>query len=168
MEPLIPLVPAASATWSSSMTDALSGVVLLASVAVLGATVAERGVPRLSVVRGMYVSGAGLLVGVALLGCLSRGGLTLSCLGLLVGLEAVAVAFGRLPSLQSYAPCRATGGDPAWSAEFERGFRRHAIGGGREQNPLRRAVTRSARRRTDAPQRQPTEPKQSAPGRRRS
>jgi hypothetical protein len=102
MEPLIPLVTVAPPGWLWVATYALSGLVLLARVAALAATVAERDASQLSVVRGACVSGAGLLVGLALFGWLSRWGLTLNCRALLVSVEAVAVAFGRVPSLASY------------------------------------------------------------------
>jgi hypothetical protein len=163
MKQLIPLVTASSPPWPWVAANALSGIVFLASVAALGATLAERDVPRLSVLRGMCVLGAGLLVGLALLGWLSQWGSALSCLGALVSLEGVALAFGRLPSLESYAGCRTAGAEPAWWTEFERGFRRHAAGGGGEQNPLCRAVTRPARRMTDAPPRPPTARRHGAP-----
>ena len=54
-------------------------------------------------------------------------------------------------SLSEYAGPPAPDGSPSWWAEFERAFRRHAAGPMREQNPLRRAVTRHARANRPAP-----------------
>ena len=48
-------------------------------------------------------------------------------------------------SLADYAGPPVPDGTPAWWDDFERAFRLHAAGLMREQNPLRRAVTRHAR-----------------------
>lgn len=48
-------------------------------------------------------------------------------------------------SLRDYAGPPAPDGTPPWWEDFERAFRRHAAEPMREQNPLRRAVTRHAR-----------------------
>ena len=49
--------------------------------------------------------------------------------------------------LCEYAAPPSADGTPAWWAEFERAFRRHAARPVREQNPLQRAVTRRSRER---------------------
>jgi hypothetical protein len=59
--------------------------------------------------------------------------------GLAVTFLALAVALGTPPSLRRYADR-----SDRWD-EFERGFARHVSTGRREQNPLRRAVTRTPR-----------------------
>jgi hypothetical protein len=128
---------------SVSLAIDVAGVVMFAvSVALLAATMAERGSRALSRVRAACVVSTGLLVATSFLHWPSRWALALSCLGFLVSLQAVAVAFGRLPSLRSYLDRRGAGAERGWWDEFERDFQRHTRRGWREQNPLRRAVTR--------------------------
>lgn len=138
MEPLIAEVAAAAKGWLLVGTGVLSVGAFVASVAVLVLTARETEAPRLGLARGCCAVLAGVLVGTSFWGAVTNWALALSCLGLMLSLEAVALAFGRLAPLRSYLARETVDGEPGWWGEFERGFRRYSAHPGRERNPLQR------------------------------
>jgi hypothetical protein len=84
--------------------------------------------------------GAGVTAGFD--GLLPRWGLAVVCVAFLLAVLAIALRYGQGTSLRGYLEARGGAEQPAWWPAFEEGFRRYANGPRREQNPLRRAVTR--------------------------
>lgn len=140
MEPLIAEVAPAAGGWLLIGTGVLSVGACVASVAVLVLTAREVEVPRLGMARGCCALLAGVLVGTTLWGGVTNWALALSCLGLMLSLEAVPLASGRLAPLRSYLGRETVDGDPGWWGEFERGFRRYSARPRRERNPLQRPL----------------------------
>ena len=139
--------------WVSVVGDVLSVFALGATALVLGATVKERQGRLLAPGRAACVALGGLLAGAGFGGLLTRWAFAVACVAFLVAVLAVALRFGQGTSLRDYLEARGGDEEPAWWPSFERGFRRHASTPRREQNPLRRAVTRPTSESADADRR---------------
>jgi hypothetical protein len=143
MEPLVAAsVSAANASWVVVVGGVLSVLALAATAVVLGSTAAERDSRLLASGRALCVASTGLLLGAGFDGLIARWAFAVVCVAFLLAVLAVALRYGQGRSLQSYLDTRSGEEEPAWWPAFERGLRRYASTPRREQNPLRRAVTR--------------------------
>jgi hypothetical protein len=132
-----------------SETGPLAGVIAAASVALLVGslvglilTARQADTPRLPAMRAACVPlGAAIVVATVVSGG-PRWALAVGCLGFLLALEAVALRFGQVRSLESYLSRVGSDDEPFWWPEFERSFRRYSAVAGCEQNPLRRGGRR--------------------------
>jgi hypothetical protein len=140
----------ASRGWVLAAGGVLSVLAFAATGLVLAGTAAERDSRRLAVGRVVDVAFTGLVAGAGLLGLFTRWACAVACVAFLLAVLAVALRFGQGTSLQAYLDASGGGEEPGWWPAFERGFRRHASRPLREQNPLRRAVTRPTPGTTDA------------------
>lgn len=122
MEPVAVLAVSSAV---SVAADAACVVALVVSVALVVITGSERFVPAIAPARLACVVVTGLLVVSSLLDVVDRWALALACLGLLIGLQAVALAFGQLAPLRAYLDRRTASGEPVWWSDFERGFGRY-------------------------------------------
>ena len=104
----------------SVVADAGCVVAFIASVAVVVANGMERSVPALAPARLGCVVVTGLLVASSL-AMSSTAALVLACLGFLLGLQAVALAFGQLAPLRAYLERRTATRELAGWVDFERG-----------------------------------------------
>jgi hypothetical protein len=98
-------------------------------------------VPAIAPARLACVVVAGLLVASSLLDVVDRWALALACVGFLVGLQAVALAFGQLAPLRAYLDRRTASGEPVWWSDFERGFGRYVARRDRRGRLWRRRVS---------------------------
>lgn len=108
-----------------AVADALSIVVLLASVAALLLTASERETRELRAARPICALASALLVASSLIELVDRWALVVSCMAFLASVQAMALKFGYVASLQSYLDRHARDGEGAFWDEFERGFARH-------------------------------------------
>ena len=122
MEPVTVLAVSSAV---SVTVDVACVVAFLASVAVLAATVREQFFPALAPARVACVVVTGVLVASSLVDAVDRWALVLACLGFLVGLQGLALAFGQLAPLRAYLGRRTAAGEPVWWADFERSFGRY-------------------------------------------
>jgi hypothetical protein len=151
MEPLIPtFVPTAGPGLVHVVGGGLGVLVLTATGLVLGGTAAERESRALALGRLACVTFTGLLVSAGFLGLLTRWAFAVACVACLLAVLAVALRFGQGTSLRAYLDAPGDGEEPSWWPLFEHRFHRYASTPRREQNPLRRAVTRPTPRTTDA------------------
>jgi hypothetical protein len=125
--------------------NALSVIAFLASFAVLVATGTQRPIARLAEARLACALLTGSLVAASFGDLIARWALAVSCIGFLLSVQAIALAFGYLAPLQSYLDRRAAVGDAAWWADFEQSFGRYATRRSRRRR-LRRTVARVAER----------------------
>jgi len=109
----------------SVIADAVCVVAFVVSVALVVITGSERFAPAIAPARLACVVVTGLLVASSLLDVVDRWALALACLGFLIGLQAVALAFGQIAPLRVYLDRRTASGEPAWWRDFERGFGRY-------------------------------------------
>jgi hypothetical protein len=114
--------PVAVLAVSSAVSVAADAACVVALVVITGS---ERFVPAIAPARLACVVVTGLLVVSSLLDVVDRWALALACLGLLIGLQAVALAFGQLAPLRAYLDRRTASGEPVWWSDFERGFGRY-------------------------------------------
>lgn len=149
MEPLFAgSVFAAHAGWVSVVGGVSSVIAFAAAGLVLHATAREREGRLAMSGRAVCVLVTGLVAAAGFRGLLARWALAVVCVAFLVALLAVALRFGQGTSLRGYLEARGDEEEPAWWPAFERGLRRYASAPRREQNPLRRAVTRPTSRST--------------------
>jgi hypothetical protein len=141
-----PLVPALVLTAGPGLVHVVGGglgvLALTATGLVLGGTAAERHGRALALGRVACVTFTALLVAAGFLGLLTRWAFAVACVACLLAVPAVALRYGQGTSLRAYLDARGDGEDPSWWPLFEHGFHRYASTPRREQNPLRRAVTR--------------------------
>ena len=149
MESLVAASAFANPSWVPVLGGAFSVLALAATGFVLGRTAAEHDTRLLASGRVGCTAFCGLLVVAAFLGLLSRWAFAVACVAFLMALLAVALRFGQGTSLRGYLEARGGEEEPAWWPAFERGFRRYASTSRREQNPLRRAVTRTGSQTAD-------------------
>jgi lysylphosphatidylglycerol synthetase-like protein (DUF2156 family) len=119
----------------------LSVLALAATAVVVAGTATERESRMLSSGRPLCVAFCGLLAAAGVLGLLTRWELDVACVAFLLAALAVALRFGQGTSLRGYLDARGGEEEPAWWAEFERGFRLYASTGWHDHNPLRGAVS---------------------------
>jgi lysylphosphatidylglycerol synthetase-like protein (DUF2156 family) len=134
-----------SPQWPLLATAALVVVVFAASGAVLVATVRRPAQRRLAGARAAVAAVSAALVAVSIVGPFERWELALACLSLLISVQALALAFGQAAPLETYVKPHEPEQDPAWWPEFERRFWNHVRRAPHEEDPMRRAVTRSKR-----------------------
>jgi hypothetical protein len=141
-----PLVPAFVLTADPGLVHVLGGVLsvlaLTATAVVLAGTMAERNRRLLTFAAGACVAFSGLLAAAGFLGLVARWAFAVACVACLLALLALALRYGQGTSLEGYLKTGGGEEGPGWWPAFERGFHRYANGPRREQNPLRRAVTR--------------------------
>ena len=118
MEPSL----ATARPWLATALMVAAVIAILGAAAGLVGSIAEidrlQG-PRLRTACTL-VSGA--LVATSFLGWPGPLSLTLSCVGFLLGLQAIAIEFARQPTLRDYLARRRNGDDPGWWREFESAF----------------------------------------------
>jgi hypothetical protein len=120
----------------------LSVVALAATGSVLAGTAAERESRLLASGRLVCVPVTGVLAAAGFLGLFARWAFATACVAFLLAVLAIALRYAQGTPLRAYLEARSGEEEPAWWPAFERGFRRYATRPPREQNPLRRAVTR--------------------------
>ena len=130
-------------SWLRASTSALSVVGLLLSLAVLLLTARAVELRQLGLLRWVYPVFMALLVSATLFGGVTRWALALSSIGFLLGLQGLALRLGVPKPLRAYLERGAPQGNPSWWNEFEREMRSYGSGG-RDNNPLQRAVTHQA------------------------
>jgi hypothetical protein len=130
------------------------GVLALTATGLVLGTAVERHSRAPGLGRVACVPFTALLVAAGFLGLLTRWAFAVTCLACLLAVLAVALRYGQGPSLRAYLDARGDGEEPSWWPLFEHGFHRYACTPRREQNPLRRAVTRPTSQ-TAAPERGP-------------
>jgi hypothetical protein len=128
----------------------LSVLALVATGLVVTGTAAERENRLLASGRAVCAPVTGVLAAVGFLGLLTRWALAVASVACLLALFAVALRHGQGTSLRGYLDARGGEEEPAWWPAFEHGFRNYTSTPRREQNPLRRAVTRPASQTGDA------------------
>lgn len=111
----------------SVAVDALSVVAFAASVTLMLVTARETCVPALREGRPACMLVTGVLVTATFADATDRWALVLACLGFLISLQAIALAFGQLAPLRAYLDRRTAGGEAAWWDDFERGFERYVV-----------------------------------------
>jgi hypothetical protein len=154
MEPLVPALLLTAGPGFVHVVGGVLGVLALSATGlVLGGTAAERHGRALALGRVACVPFTGLLVAAGLLGLLTRWAFAVVCVACLLAVLAVALRYGQGTSLRAYLDALGDGDEPSWWPAFEHGFHRYASRSRREQNPLRRAVTRPTPRSTDADRR---------------
>ena len=136
------------------MVHVVGGVLSVLALAATGlaliGTAAERDSQRLTFGRIACVALTGLLATAGFLGLLPRWAFAVACVAFLLAVLALALRYGQGTPLRAYFDAPGGEDEPAWWPAFDRGFRRHASRSPREQNPLRRAVTRPTPGTTDA------------------
>lgn len=141
-----PLFPASVFTAGPGLVRVVGGVLCVLALAATGrvvaGTAAERDSGLLALGRGVCLALASLLTTAGFLGLLTRWAFAVACLACLLALLAVALRYGQGTSLRGYLEAPWSEGEPGWWPAFEDGLRRYASTPRREQNPLRRAVTR--------------------------
>jgi hypothetical protein len=149
-----PLVAASVFTASPACVFVAGGVLSVLALAatglVLRGTAAERETRLLASGRVVCASVTGLLAAAGFLGLLTRWALAVGCVAFLLAVLAVALRYGQGTSLRGYLEARGGEDVPAWWPAFEHGFRRYTSTPRREQNPLRRAITRPTSQTADA------------------
>lgn len=150
MEPFVAASAFTRRYWS---VRAAGGVLCLLAFAATGhvvaRTVAEAD-SRPSAAEGwLGVAFTSLLTAAGFVRLLMRWAFAVACVGCLLALLAVASRYGQGTSLRGYLEAPGGEEEPAWWPAFETGFRRYASALRREQNPLRRAVTRPTSRAVD-------------------
>lgn len=128
----------------------LSLLALAATGLVLTGTAAERDGQPLTCGRVGCVALTGMLATAGFVGLLARWAFAVACVAFLLAVLAIALRYAQGTPLRAYLEAPGGEEEPAWWPAFERGFRRHTSTPYREQNPLRRAVTRDASETADA------------------
>jgi hypothetical protein len=143
LEPIDSLagVHGSAPSWLLASTSALSVVGLLLSLSVLVLTARGVEVRHLGLLRWSCPVFMALLVSATFVGGVTRWALALSSIGFLLGLQALALRLGVPKPLRAYLERGTPQGDPGWWSEFEREMRSYTRGG-RDNNPLQRAVSR--------------------------
>jgi hypothetical protein len=116
------LLLTAAPTLLSTMLSALSVAALAGSATVLLASIRNAPFRHIATVRIAFTLLSGALLATSLLDWLPAWALALSCLGLLTGLQAIAIDFANPDSLRAQLSRPRTGKDPGWWPEFEQQF----------------------------------------------
>jgi hypothetical protein len=121
----------------SVLADAASVLALAASVGVAVATGRNQFFRSLAPARLACVAVTGALAASSLVDVVDRWASVLACLGFLVALQAVAIAFASLAPLRADLDRRTATGEPIWWADFERRFGRYVARRSRRGRPRR-------------------------------